>query len=153
MEDDVLTRSRIQLPEGTQAGCLAATGNTLWPECIALIKDKYNIIPNQTWFGMAGGALINGELFRNKWSLIEEFSQIDYPYLIKSCGAQVGYADVALQMLHLIAEIPCIHSGYAIDINERFFNSIPLLRRLKKWRILSSSLVHGYKKHYKKDLK
>ena len=149
MEDDVLTRGRIQVPADTQAGCLAATGNKLWPECIALIKDKYNVSPNQSWFGMAGGALINGELFRNHWNIIEEFSQVDYPALIKSCGPQIGYGDVILQMIHLIADITCLQGGYVIDTNERIAQNTPLLRRLKKWRLFSSPLVHGYKKHYK----
>jgi hypothetical protein len=150
MEDDVLTRGRLNLPWGTKAGCFANTGNNLWPECIALIKDKYKVDPKQTWFGMAGGALINGDLFRNKWGLVEEFSQVDYPSLINSCGSQVGYGDVILQMIHLIADIPCLQGGYVIDINERLFRNTPFIRRLKKWRLFSSPLVHGYKKHYGK---
>jgi len=150
MEDDVLVRGKIRLEPEVEAGCLPYTGNLLWQPCVDLIRFKYKLEPKQEWFGMAGGALINGNLFRNRWELIEEFASVDYPELLETCGPQVGYGDVILQMIHLIADIPCKQGGYVIDVNERIMPKIPLLRRSKKWWIRPSALVHGYKKHYTK---
>jgi len=148
MEDDVLTRRQLKLKPEIEAGCLPYTGNILWHECIDLIRYKYELEPTQTWFGMAGGALINGALFREKWDLIEEFTCVDYPRLLETCGKQVGYADVVLQMLHLIANIQCQQGGYVCDVNERLYPNTPLVRRAKKWWLNKSALVHGYKKYY-----
>lgn len=147
MEDDVITRKKLKIAKHVRSTCLSTT-HTIWPGCHALLRNKYNVEPNVPAWGMAGGSLLNGNLFRQRWGLIHEFVHVDYPHLLNICGSEVGYGDVLLQMIHMIAEIPCEPGKYVVDHCEKPFPHIPLLRRIRKYHYNQKPLVHGIKTHY-----
>jgi len=147
MEDDVITRARLKIAATVQSTCLRTT-HRIWPACHALLRDKYGVEPNVPSWGMAGGSLLNGNLFRTQWSMIENFARIDYPELIKVCGPEVGYGDILMQMVHMIAMIPCDVGGYVVDHCEKPFPTIPILRSIRRLHYNRKPLIHGIKTHY-----
>jgi hypothetical protein len=147
MEDDVITRKKLNIAMGVQSTCLLTT-HKIWPACHELLRQKYAVEPNVPSWGMAGGSLLNGNLFRQQWPLIHEFVYVDYPHLLETCGAEVGYGDVLLQMIHMIAEIPCDVGKYVVDHCEKPFPDIPWLRNIRKYHYNQKPLVHGIKTYY-----
>jgi hypothetical protein len=147
MEDDVITRKQLKIASDVQSTCLSTT-HKIWPACHDLLRQKYHVEPNVPSWGMAGGSLLNGRLFRERWPLIHEFASVDYPHLLKTCGPEVAYADVLMQMIHMIAEVPCEIGKYVVDHCERPFPGIPLLRNIRKFHYNRKPLVHGIKTYY-----
>jgi len=147
MEDDVVTRGRLRIHPQVQSTCLSTT-HSIWPACHQLLRKKYKTEPNVPSWGMAGGSLLNGALFRDHWSMIRAFAYDDYPFLIQECGPEVGYFDILLQMIHMIARVPCAVGEYVVDHCERPFPSIPLFRNIRKFHYNRKPLVHGIKSHY-----
>lgn len=147
MEDDVVTRGRLKISPQVHSTCLATT-HVIWPACHQLLRDKYKTEPNVPSWGMAGGAMLNGKLFRDQWPMIKQFVLDDYPYLIKECGSEVCYGDILLQMIHMIADVPCSVGRYVVDHCERPFPAIPVLRYLRKFHYNRKPLIHGIKSHY-----
>lgn len=147
MEDDVITRAQLNIAADVQSTCLRTT-HRIWPACHDLLRNKYGVEPNVPSWGMAGGSLLNGHLFRKRWPMIEEFARADYPKLIEACGSEVGYGDILMQMVHMIANVPCKVGGYVVDHCEKPFPTIPILRSIRRLHYNRKPLIHGIKTHY-----
>jgi len=146
MEDDVLTRGKINVDVGVESSCIRAYSNKLFIPCLQLLEEKYGIQPSQNWWGMAGGSLLNADLFRNRWPLIEEYVLKDYPLLVEKCGNKICYGDICLQMVHLIADIPCVVGKYVAEYRSRRIYDPRRLLDFFKFRQIP--MLHNYKKFY-----
>ncbi len=146
MEDDVLTRGALCVPQYITCSSIYAPGNKFPASCLQLLRDKYDIEPFQDWYGMAGGSLINGALFRDKWQLVEEFLLSDYRSLFAVSGESVSHEDILISLLHMIAGLrPKAGFGVRQYIHRK---PLSLLRVYDFARYRQAPLLHNFKQYY-----
>lgn len=146
MEDDVLTRSKIRIKLGIACSSLCVPGNKLPAACLRLLREKYQIEPQQDWYGMAGGCFLNGRLFRDQWPLIEDFLYCDYPFLLKQGGLAISHEDILFHLVHAIAGLRPDCRSYVRQFIRRSWYSP--LRILDIVRYGYAPLLHNYKRYY-----
>jgi hypothetical protein len=147
MEDDVLIKGKIKIPDGVDFCGWDDIGNNLVHrfgiEKFQEICKKYNVNPNFDYYTTAGGAILSSDIFLNKFDIIERYINEDYEEIQKACKEihpgfeSIFYCDIEIMMLHLICD-----KKYSV------WEQICDLTKNPNWNSDQYCVVHAFKEHY-----
>lgn len=140
MEDDVLVKGEIIIPEGVDFCGWADVGNKfvrhLGNYNLNYLHEKYSVNPNFDYWTAAGGVMMSSDVFTNKFSILEKFIDEDYEKISPDFTKVVFY-DVLFMLAHMITD-----KKYSV------WENITEVHRNADWKNEKYTVVHGYKEQY-----
>lgn len=141
MEDDVLVKGKINIPEGVDFCGWPDVGNSLVNPHISIEKfkslcEKYSVNPNFDYWTAAGGIMMSSDVFTSKFHILEQYIEEDYENLARIFTEKLDY-DIQFMMAHLVCD-----KKYSI------WSQITEMHRNSNWTSDQYAVVHGYKEHY-----
>ena len=140
MEDDVLVKGKIKIPENCDFCGWPDVGNKfqqlLGNYNFKNLCKKYNVTPNFDYWTLAGGGIMSSDVFTNKFNIIEKFIEEEYENICPDFKNFLFY-DVLLMLMHLICD-----KKYTIN------PQVTEVHRNSDWNNPKYTLVHGFKEYY-----
>ena len=147
VEDDVLFKGKIKIPEGSDFCGWANIGNSLvhrfGKEKFNELCKKYNVTPNFDYYTAAGGTVLSSDVFTNKFSTVEKYIEEDYTEIQELISERypdyekrLDY-DVEFMMIHLVCG-----KQYSV------WNQITECHKNPNWMSDQYTVIHGYKEYY-----
>lgn len=140
MEDDVLIKGKIEIPENCDFCSWPDVGNKfqqlLGNYNFKNLCEKYNVTPNFDYWTLAGGGIMSSDVFTNKFNIIEKFIEEDYENICPDFKNLMFY-DVLFMLMHLICD-----KKYTVN------PQVTEVHRNSDWNNPKYTLVHGFKEYY-----
>ncbi len=145
LEDDVLVRKQITVPDGCEFMGHAHGGNIFEPTVGEIVKQfsgNYNLIPG---YGCGGGAIFNTSIFLNNYDRIIDF----YKQLttdIQSFYPTWGWIDCFMHIYYLLAGANYNINPNLVDTHNHRpgFDYETYLKQIPE----TTQIVNNYKKYY-----
>jgi len=137
MEDDVLIRGKIEMPEDTQFSGFGLPGNKFQPEFINYLKSKYDVKFNVDYYGTGGGSIFNAETFLKNYDKVTQIFRSEFDFIKNNLCGNLGWVDVWMPVYYFL-------SGKEYTQNPNL-TEIP---HNPAWESGNHSIVHQYKKFY-----
>lgn len=137
MEDDVLVKNRIKIPNGVDFCAGPDVGNRYLGNAFEYLCEKYKLTPNFDYYCTAGGTIMSSEVFTDSFNFIEKFLEEDYDHIINNLWTELAHHDIMIMTCHLIC-------NKKYSVNPQHVE----LSRSSNWNDDRFAIVHGYKDHY-----
>lgn len=137
MEDDVLVKGKIKVPNGVDFCGGPDVGNRYLGNAFEYLCEKYKLTPNFDYYCTAGGTMMSTEVFTDSFNIIEKFLEEDYDYIINNLWTELAHHDIMIMTCHLIC-----NKKYSVNPQHAE------LSRSSNWSDNRFAIVHGYKDHY-----
>lgn len=137
MEDDVLIRGEIEIPDDTEFSGFALPGNKFQPEFINYLKSKYDVNFNVDYYGTGGGSIFNAETFLKNYDKVTQIFKSEFDFMKNNLCGNLGWVDVWMPIYYFLSG-----KKYTQNYN---LTEIP---HNPNWETGNHSIVHQYKKYY-----
>ena len=149
MEDDIHTQSEVIInPEWEVAGHYFPETQKIEPKVLEWIRKKYNVNPNQDWYGAGGGAIFKVKTFLDNYHKIYDFFDDDFDLILETMTPEFGWCDYFLTVAYFIC-------GKDYSVNDQL-TEMPLGGHVSQsgsyFNKLENefALLHKYKRYYDK---
>ena len=137
MEDDVLVRGEITIPEDTEFAGLGIPGNKFQPEFMNYLIRKYDVEFNVDYYGTPGGSIFNAHTFLENYDRVIQIFQAEFDYIKDNLSGNLGWVDVWMPTYYFLC-------GKKFTQNPNLTETT----RCYDWEFSNYSLVHQFKKYY-----
>ncbi len=137
MEDDVLVRGEIDIPDDTEFSGFALPGNKFQSEFMNYLKSKYDVKFNVDYYGTGGGSIFNAETFMKNYDKVTNIFKSEFDFMKDNLCGNLGWVDVWMPIYYFLSG-----KSYTPNLN---LTEIP---HNPDWQQSGHSVVHQYKKYY-----
>ena len=137
MEDDILIRGEIHVPEEWEFAGQAKPGNLLQEEFMIYLTEKYGVEWNVNYYGTGGGSIFNAKTFLENYERVIKIFDEEFDYIKNNLCGNLGWVDVWMPMYYFLCGKQYRHNNL---LTETTSNPI--------WTISREPIVHQYKVHY-----
>ena len=137
MEDDILIRGEINVPETWEFAGQAKPGNLLQEEFMRYLTEKYGVEWNVNYYGTGGGSIFNANTFLENYERVIKIFDEEFDYIKNNLCGNLGWVDVWMHMYYFLCGKQYRHNNL---LTETTSNPI--------WDISKEPIVHQYKVHY-----
>lgn len=138
MEDDILIKNKISLPEDCEVYGHSTFGNKFNPKYLEYLSKKYNIIFLDDWYGSGGGSIFKVITFLENYDRIISIFKSELEEAIETKeNINMGWVDNFMTLFYLLC-------GKKQQPNP----SLTEVTKNPNWRNSQYSIVHQYKEYY-----
>ena len=138
MEDDILIRGEIHVPDDWEFAGQAKPGNYLREEFLDYMTRKYGVEWNVNYYGTGGGSIFNAKTFLANYDRVINIFNEEFDYIKRDLCGNFGWVDVWMPTYFFLCGKEYRHNN---QLTETTSNPI--------WTISKGiSIVHQYKVHY-----
>ena len=94
MEDDILIRGEIHVPDDWEFAGQAKPGNYLREEFLDYMTRKYGVEWNVNYYGTGGGSIFNAKTFLANYDRVINIFDEEFDYIKKDLCGNFGWVDV-----------------------------------------------------------
>ena len=134
MEDDILIRGEIHVPEDWEFAGQAKPGNLLQEEFMTYLTEKYGVEWNVNYYGTGGGSIFNAKTFLENYERVIKIFDEEFDYIKENLCGNLGWVDVWMPMYYFLSGKKYRHNNL---LTETTSNPI--------WTISKEPIVHQYK--------
>ena len=137
MEDDILIRGEIHVPDDWEFAGQAKPGNYLREEFLDYMTRKYGVEWNVNYYGTGGGSIFNAKTFLANYDRVINIFDEEFDYIKRDLCGNFGWVDVWMPTYFFLCGKEYRHNN---QLTETTSNPI--------WTISKEPIVHQYKVHY-----
>lgn len=138
MEDDILIRNEITIPENSEVSGHSTFGNKYDPSYLKYLSEKYQVIFQNDWYGSGGGSIFKVETFVENYDRIISIFEEELPKAIETeININMGWVDNFMTLYYLLCGKSQTPNPCLTEVTTN-----------PNWDSPQYSIVHQYKEFY-----